>query len=69
MSSSSRAQCPEKKFLSLLNQWLPAIERVVDYTATKSTIVMRVEMEKEWRENNHLRREGSVIIDLRTETK
>jgi hypothetical protein len=57
----------------LLNQWLPAIEsvifRVLDYTASKSRMVMRAELERGWRVNKHLRREGSVMIDLRAETK
>jgi len=32
-------------------------------------IVMRTELEREWRVNKHLRREVSVMIDLRAETK
>jgi hypothetical protein len=57
----------------LLNQWLPAIERVtlrvLDYTASKSRRVMWAELEREWRVNKHLRREGSIMIDLRAEIK
>jgi hypothetical protein len=54
--------CSEKKFVSLLNQWLPSIGsgtlRVLDYTASKGRIVMGDELEREWRVNKHLRREG-----------
>jgi hypothetical protein len=54
--------CSEKKFVSLLNQWLPSIRsvtlRVSDYTASKGRIVMGAELEREWRVNKHLRRDG-----------
>ena len=35
----------------------------------KSRIVMRAELEREWRVNKHLHREGSVMIDLRAKAK